>query len=260
MRELVSSGVETWAVARFTSAHRRRVEAAEGAQAVLVRSWELDELERAVGDRTFDAVYNALGSGTSHAERDWESLFDGNVRAAFAVARLAAKRSSRLVHLGTCSEYAPKPPEAGPLTESDPVLPTSAYGATKAAARPLLQQVCHGGGIDYVHARLFNTYGPFEGENRIVPYVARRIEAGEPAELTEGSQVRDFTFVGDVCGALALLGTCALPHELPIFNVSSGVPMAVRELALAVAERLGAPRALLRFGARPQRGDEPSYL
>jgi len=254
---LLGGGVTTYGLVRSRSANRGRLEGLEGFHAIPIASYDTPELERALGSVEVDVIYSVLGSGTSHAEDRWEVLLDGNIRAATDVARFAAGRCRRVVHVGTCLEYAAK---AAPLTESDPVGPRTRYAATKAAAQLLVTNLCGAAGLEFVCARLFNAYGYFEGRNRLVPFLLRELRAGQAAALTAGTHVRDFTFVTDVADALRRLGVCSLPSRSGVFNVCSGRGVAVREVAEAVADVVGVSRDFLRFGARPERAEEPPYV
>lgn len=257
VRALLEAGVTTFGLVRQTSPNRARLEGLDGFRPIPLASYDTADLERAIGGVEVDVMYSVLGSGTSHAEDRWEVLLDGNVRAAADVARLAAGRARRLVHVGTCLEYAAK---NAPLVESDPVGPASGYATTKAAAQLLVSHLCRSAGLEHVHARLFNTYGYLEGQNRLVPFLLRHFRAGEPAALTAGTHVRDFTFVTDVAQALCRLGRCELPGGHGAFNVCSERAVSVREVAESVADVVGFPRDLLKFGARPQRADEPGIV
>jgi nucleoside-diphosphate-sugar epimerase len=257
VRALLDAGIVTYGLVRDSSPNRGRSAELAGFRPIPIASYETAELERAFATVEVDVVYSVLGSGTSHAEDRWEFLVDGNIRAATDVARFAAGRARRLVHVGTCLEYAPK---AGALVESDPVGPGSRYAATKAAAQLLVTHLCRSAGLEHVHARLFNTYGYFEGENRLIPFLLRQLRAGEPAALTAGSHVRDFTFVTDVADALTRLGSSPLVGGRGVFNVCSGEGISVRRVAESVAEVVGFPRDLLHFGARPERTDEPPRI
>ena len=257
VRTLLDAGVTTYGLMRGASANRGRLEALEGFRVIPIASYDTAELERALKTVEVDVIYSALGSGTSHAEDRWEVLLDGNIRAATDVARLATGRARRLVHVGTCLEYAPK---EGILVESDPVAPGSAYSATKAASEILVTHLCRSAGLEHVHARLFNTYGYFEGQNRLIPFLLRQLRAGKPADLTVGSHVRDFTFVTDVTDALSRLGDAPLTDGRGLFNICTGEGVPVRRVAETVADVVGFPRELLHFGARPERREEPARI
>jgi nucleoside-diphosphate-sugar epimerase len=257
VRALLAAGVPTYGLVRGASANHSRLDSLEGFRPIAIGSYDTADLDRAFGTVEVEVIYSVLGSGTSHAEDRWEFLLDGNIRAATDVARFAAGRARRLVHVGTCLEYAPK---ASALVESDPVGPGSRYAATKAAAQLLVAHLSASAGLEHVHARLFNTYGYFEGQNRLIPFLLRQLRAGEPAALTAGSHVRDFTFVTDVAEALVKLGDCPLTDGRGVFNICSGQGISVRSVAESVADVVGFPRDLLHFGARPERGEEPPRI
>jgi dTDP-6-deoxy-L-talose 4-dehydrogenase (NAD+) len=93
---------------------------------------------------------------------------------------------------------------------------------------------------------LFYLHGEGEDDRRLVPYLRSKLAAGEPANLTNGSQVRDFL---DVREAGRLIAGIALANKQGPANVCSGVPITVRQLAEQIADEYGR-RDLLAFGAR----------
>jgi nucleoside-diphosphate-sugar epimerase len=86
-----------------------------------------------------------------------------------------------------------------------------------------------------------------------VSYVRGRLQAGEPAELSSGSQIRDFL---DVREAARMIVDVALGSQEGPVNICSGKPVTVRELAERIADQFGR-RDLLRFGARPDNPVDP---
>jgi len=81
-------------------------------------------------------------------------------------------------------------------------------------------------------------------------------QAGEPAELSSGSQVRDFL---DVREAARMIVDVALGSQEGPVNICSGKPVTVRELAERIADDFGR-RDLLRFGARPDNPVDPACV
>lgn len=138
----------------------------------------------------------------------------------------------------------------GPLTpglvnEDAPLEPRSVYAATKLAQEHLAGVWARECGGTAVALRYHNVYGP--GMPRDTPYSGvaaifrSALEAGRPPRVFEdGGQRRDFVHVRDVAAAnVAALAVTA--PGLRAYNVASGAPTTVGEMARALAEALGGP-------------------
>lgn len=174
----------------------------------------------------------------------------GTVRMAQAAVRA---RVRRFVGIGTCFEY---DLSAGRLGIDTPLRPHTLYAAAKAAAFLALSGALPRQGVCFAWCRLFYLYGEGEDARRLVPYLRARLAAGEPAELTSGTQVRDFL---DVADAARMIAETALGTEEGAVNICSGVPVTVRELAERFADEYRR-RDLLRFGARPDNLTDPPVV
>jgi dTDP-6-deoxy-L-talose 4-dehydrogenase (NAD+) len=103
---------------------------------------------------------------------------------------------------------------------------------------------------------LFYLYGEGEDERRLVSYLRSKLAAGEPAQLTNGNQVRDFLDVQDAGKEIVDI---SLGNQKGPVNVCSGIPVTVRQLSERIAnqyDRLD----LLHFGARPENLIDPPYV
>ena len=88
------------------------------------------------------------------------------------------------------------------LNEESPVRPETLYGASKAAARLVLEQICASRAMRFVWLRVLSVYGPQDDAQHLIPYLLRTLlERGRPA-LTGGDQAWDYLFVSDVVRAL----------------------------------------------------------
>jgi dTDP-L-rhamnose 4-epimerase len=111
------------------------------------------------------------------------------------------------------------------------------------------------GGPPVTALRYHNVYGPRMPRDTPYSGVAAifrsALEAGRaPRVLEDGRQRRDFVHVRDVARAnvLALLA----PEPVPgAFNVASGEPHTVGELAAALAGAMGGPAPVVAGGWRP---------
>ena len=159
----------------------------------------------------------------------------------------------RFVGIGTCIEYELS---GGYLSTQTPLNPTTPYSAAKAAAYLALKEWLPTQGCGFAWCRLFYLHGPGEDSRRFVPYLRAKLEAGEPAELTSGNQVRDFL---DVRVAGQMIADVALSDRQGAVNICSGTPITIRELAQQIAGQYNR-LDLLRFGARPENLVDPPVV
>lgn len=172
----------------------------------------------------------------------------GSLRLAKGAAKSGVRR---LIGIGTCFEY---DLAHSVLSVDTPLKPLTVYAACKASLYLALSQWWlpnQSGG--FVWCRLFYLFGEGEDERRLVPYIRKQLENGKPAELTSGKQIRDFM---DVVDAGRKIAEVALSDRIGPFNISSGVPITVRQLAERIADEYGR-RDLLKFDVRPDNHFDP---
>jgi dTDP-6-deoxy-L-talose 4-dehydrogenase (NAD+) len=156
----------------------------------------------------------------------------------------------RVVGIGTCFEY---DLSAGRLSVETPLKASTPYAQAKADAFAALSQLLPQHAIEFTWCRLFYLFGEGEDPRRLVSYVRAKLKAGEPADLSSGTQIRDFL---DVREAGRMIVEAALgPVQGPV-NICSGKAITVRQLAETIADEFGR-RDLLRFGARPDNLVDP---
>lgn len=129
------------------------------------------------------------------------------------------------------------------LTEDAPVDPRNVYAATKLHQEHLCRAYAIEHGSSVVALRYHNVYGP--RMPRDTPYAGvasifrSAAERGEPPQVFEdGCQRRDFVHVRDVARA-NLFAIEAPPGTAGAFNIASGEPKTVLDMATALAEEIG---------------------
>lgn len=130
-----------------------------------------------------------------------------------------------------------------PTDENKPLRPTSIYAINKRDHEEMFLAVGRAIGIPTVALRLFNTYGsrqalsnPYTGVAAI--FISRLLNDQPPVVFEDGNQMRDFVHVQDVADAFATV----LESEerlWDVYNVGSGSPITVNEMARALARFLG---------------------
>jgi dTDP-L-rhamnose 4-epimerase len=133
--------------------------------------------------------------------------------------------------------------------------PRNAYAATKVAQEHLAAAWARGCGGSVAALRYHNVYGP--GMPRDTPYAgvaaifASALRRGEaPRVFEDGGQRRDFVHVHDVARAnVAALRRLQRRQDrssgLRAYNIGSGVPRTVGDLADALARAYGGPRPVV---------------
>lgn len=141
--------------------------------------------------------------------------------------------------------------------EDAPLDPRSVYAATKVAQEHLAACWARQTDAAVTALRFHNVYGP--GLPLGTPYAGvaalfrTEVLAGRAPQVTEdGGQRRDFVHVRDVARACAAaVGADAVPAGTSrAYNVGSGVPRTVLQLASALALAAGAPEPVVTGAAR----------
>jgi dTDP-L-rhamnose 4-epimerase len=144
---------------------------------------------------------------------------------------------------------------SGTVPEDAPLDPRNVYAATKVAQEHLAGSWARAGGGTAVALRYHNVYGPHMP--RDTPYAGvaalfrSALARGEaPRVYEDGGQRRDFVHVRDVARANLLALDAGDAGALAPFNVASGTPHTVGDLAGALAAGCGGPEPVVTGGFR----------
>jgi UDP-glucose 4-epimerase len=130
----------------------------------------------------------------------------------------------------------------GPVAEDAPRQPLAPYGTSKLCGEEYLGTWNRLYGTGHVTLRFGNVYGPRQephGEAGVVAIFMGLLQGGgTPKIYGDGSQTRDYVYVGDVVDAMLR----AAAHDGGVYNVGTGTETSVLELYDAIVRVTGIER------------------
>jgi len=155
---------------------------------------------------------------------------------------VTARPAARLVYASSSSVYGNQP--RYPTREEDVPRPYSPYGVTKLAGEHLVGLYAENRGIAAVSLRYFTVIGPRQRPDMALHRLCAAALTGDRfPRYGDGSQIREFTYVGDIVrGNLA-----AAERDIPpgaYCNLAGGGEITLLGLIDLVGELAGAPVAV----------------
>jgi UDP-glucose 4-epimerase len=133
------------------------------------------------------------------------------------------------------------PQGKAPISESTSPAPISFYGTTKLAIETYLGTYARCFGLQATVLRLSNPYGPLQhsrSNQGVVSVFLNRIDNGLPLEIWgDGSVVRDYIYIDDVCDALLL--STRLNHGFEVLNIGGGDGLSLSDLITKIESATG---------------------
>ncbi|NOR49034.1 MAG: NAD-dependent epimerase/dehydratase family protein [Methanosarcinaceae archaeon] len=174
-----------------------------------------------------------------------DPLFDVRNNVFGTLNLLEAARSSNIhkfIYFSSAAVYGN--PEYLPIDEAHPQNPLSPYGASKLSGEKYCTMYHKAFDVPTVCIRPFNIYSPRQDPSNpysgvISKFIERVKENQSPIIFGDGTQTRDFVSVHDIVD-IVLLAIDNKKAEGEVFNVGSGVPTTITELAQIIIDIYGA--------------------
>lgn len=217
---------------------------------------------RAVSEVAPDLIFHlAALSSVSGSWADPADTLTNNICCQLNVLQsvLAADLDPRILIVGSKEEYGMLHPDELPVAEDNPLRPTSPYGVSKVAQDLMGYQFFLSHGLRCVRVRPFNHIGPRQGDEFVVPAIARQVaeaEAGLHPPLVHVGNLevkRDFTDVRDVVRAYHLILLHGEPGE--VYNIGSGAMVSLGYIIEFLLERASVTLSVEQDQARLRPGD-----
>ena len=257
VRQLADRGSVVRVVDNLVNGRRENLDGLPGDKVELVVVDVRDATSMATLLRDVDVVFHLACLGVRHSIHS--PVENHEVNASATLALLHTARSSgvrKFVYVSSSEVYGTA--RTAPIPEDHPTLPMTVYGASKLAGEAYTRAFWETYRYPTVVLRPFNAYGPrchHEGDSgEVIPKFMLRCLAGKPMVIFgDGTQTRDFTFVGDTASGILAAGLSEDSVGQTI-NLGSGKEIQIRDLANTVAEVLGRPHAEITY-VEPRPGD-----
>lgn len=172
------------------------------------------DVRRSVEDPVFDAQVNIIGT---------LNLLELSIR----------HRIKRFIFASTGGAIYGEPDDL-PADENTLPMPISPYGTSKYAVEKYLGYYNAVYGFNFIALRYANVYGPRQnphGEAGVVAIFCDKVLSEQPCLVFgDGSQTRDYVFVGDVAKANIL----SMDAPVGSYNIGTGVETSVNDLVKAL--------------------------
>ncbi|MGB7816468.1 MAG: dTDP-glucose 4,6-dehydratase [Methylotenera sp.] len=113
------------------------------------------------------------------------------------------KANFRFLHVSTDEVYGSLGATDPAFKETNAYEPNSPYSASKAASDHLVRAYHHTYGMPMLTTNCSNNYGPYHFPEKLIPLVIHNALNGKPLPIYgNGSNVRDWLYVGDHCSAI----------------------------------------------------------
>jgi dTDP-glucose 4,6-dehydratase len=196
-------------------------------------------------DGGVDLIFNFAAE--THVDRsigDPEGFIRTDIYGAYTLLEAARERKTRaFVQISTDEVYGSV--AQGRSRETDALMPSNPYSASKAAADRLAYSYFATYRLPVFISRASNNYGPCQYPEKVIPLFITNALQDEPLPLYgDGQNVRDWLFVRDHCTALDVMVERGTPGE--VYNIGGGNERRNIEITEMILERLGKPKSLVR--------------
>lgn len=184
----------------------------------------------------------------THVDRSIDNASDfltTNVQGTRVLLDAAKERGvERFLHISTDEVYGSI--EKGSFHEDSPLLPSSPYSASKAAADLLVRSYGVTFGLPGIIVRSTNNFGPYQFPEKIIPlFITNLLENKKVPLYGRGINSRDWIYVEDNCRAVELVFDRGRPRE--IYNIGAGNEMTNLELTRRILAFFGKGEEMIEY-------------
>ncbi|MCA9742672.1 MAG: dTDP-glucose 4,6-dehydratase [Deferribacteres bacterium] len=193
-----------------------------------------------------DVVVNFAAE--SHVDRSIgkpDDFIRTDVFGAFVLLEAARKHGVRqFIQISTDEVYGSI--EDGSFVETDPLMPSSPYSASKAGADRLAFSYFVTYDVPVKITRCSNNFGPYQFPEKLIPlFVTNAMDEQSLPIYGDGKNVRDWIFVDDHCDAIDFIEHNGQNGE--VYNIGGGNERMNIEITEIILSELGKPKSLMQY-------------
>ncbi len=246
--QLLSDGWDVRGVDRFTAYYEEEAKRSNVAESVASSRFHLIEADLLHAELTnllhgVDVVFHlAAQPGVRLSWSDGFALYNElnvNVTQRLLEGCRDHPTIRRVIYASSSSIYGNS--SSFPTREDSPTRPHSPYGVTKYAGELLCRAYHDNFAVPTISLRYFTVYGPRQRPDMAIHRMIESARTGREFPLFgDGSNVRDFTYVGDVARA-NIAAASADVSAGAVINIAGGSSTTVSDLISLVGETVGSP-------------------
>lgn len=244
VREMLSKGIEVWAVVREGFSKRVESSRLSGLPVHIVECdlQNIANLPDIMPERGFDAWYQFAWDGLRGEELlDYKKQIANISYVLDAVTASAAVGCRKFIGSGSISQYELKL-EGERAVSGDK---HRVYKTAKLACEYMGRSVATSHGIIYIWPIITNIFGIGESSPRLINTMIRNLQQGKHQSLSEGNQIYDFIYITDAAKAFRLIGEYG--REGRTYVIANGNAQPLKNFLCTVRDVV-APNAKLGFG------------
>ena len=201
-----------------------------------------------VEDLMKDCDYVINFAAESHVDRSIgapDDFIKTDVYGTFVLLESARKYSiKKFVQISTDEVYGSI--ENGSFKETDPLMPSSPYSASKAGADRLAYSYFVTYDLPVIITRCSNNFGPYQYPEKLIPlFITNAIEDKQLPLYGDGLNVRDWIYVLDHCDAIDFILHHGINGE--VYNIGGDNERNNKEITHKILQGLGKSNDLIKY-------------
>lgn len=174
--------------------------------------------------KKFSIIINCAWSGVLGKYRDDIKQFE-NIKMSLNVYEIAKKTNcQQLIFFGSQAEYGPK---FYMINENSKCTPITKYGKTKLYLYNYFYKKKVTRDPKILWLRLFDTFGPGDNENWVIPYLINSFSKNKDVYLSSCNQKWDFLYIDELCKIIEKLID---KRSFGLYNLASGKSIVLKKI------------------------------